>query len=106
MRNSESEHYTARSGESDARPRGWLMRAPSPRLRGEGRGEGARPRVQAWGKSPSPACGPKLSPQALAELEPFGGRRPGAQERADLSPQAGRGGASRAAVHQYERDML
>ena len=26
------------------------MRAPSPRLRGEGRGEGARPQVHAWGK--------------------------------------------------------
>src|SRR5579862_191856 len=44
--------------------------APSPRLRGEGRGEGASPRAQTRGESPSP----------------------GAQERADLSPRAGRGG--------------
>ena len=43
--------------------------APSPRLRGEGRGEGAFPQAQNRGKAPSP----------------------GAQERADLSPQAGRG---------------
>ncbi len=43
--------------------------APSPRLRGEGRGEGASPQAQTRGDAPSP----------------------GAQERADLSPQAGRG---------------
>jgi protein ImuB len=43
--------------------------SPSPRLRGEGRGEGAFPHAQTRGKAPSP----------------------GAQERADLSPQAGRG---------------
>jgi ATP-dependent helicase HrpB len=46
---------------------------PSPRLRGEGRGEGASPQAQTLaqtrGEAPSP----------------------GAQERADLSPQAGRG---------------
>jgi tRNA pseudouridine32 synthase / 23S rRNA pseudouridine746 synthase len=43
--------------------------APSPRLRGEGRGERAPPQAQTRGEAPSP----------------------GAQERADLSPQAGRG---------------
>jgi hypothetical protein len=43
--------------------------APSPRLRGEGRGEGAYSRARTRGEAPSP----------------------GAQERADLSPQAGRG---------------
>ena len=46
-----------------------LRAAPSPRLRGEGRGEGAFPQAQTRGEAPSP----------------------GAQERADLSPQAGRG---------------
>jgi 3',5'-cyclic AMP phosphodiesterase CpdA len=43
--------------------------SPSPRVRGEGRGEGASPRAQTRGQAPSP----------------------GAQERADLSPHAGRG---------------
>jgi crossover junction endodeoxyribonuclease RuvC len=43
--------------------------APSPRLRGEGRGEGASPQAQTRGEAPSP----------------------GAQGRADLSPHAGRG---------------
>jgi thiamine-phosphate pyrophosphorylase len=45
--------------------------SPSPRLRGEGRGEGASPQAQTRGEAPSP----------------------GAQGRADLSPQAGRGKA-------------
>src|SRR5215212_2741676 len=58
--------------------------APSPRLGGEGWGEGASPRVRAFGKSPSP----------------------GAQERADLSPQAGRGGASRPAVRQLQGPLV
>ena len=101
MRNSESEHYTARSGESDARPRGWLMRAPSPRLRGEGvrgRGRGSKP-----GKIPLT----RLRAEALAtSFGGIGALRRAKARRADLSPQAGRGGASRAAVHQYERDML
>src|SRR5580704_16385810 len=44
--------------------------APSPRVRGEGRGEGASPPTQTRGEAPSP----------------------GAQERADLSPHTGRGG--------------
>jgi 3',5'-cyclic AMP phosphodiesterase CpdA len=43
--------------------------SPSPRLRGEGRGEGASPSAQTRGQAPSP----------------------GAQERTDLSPHAGRG---------------
>ncbi len=43
--------------------------SPSPRVRGEGRGEGAYSEAQTRGKAPSP----------------------GAQERADLSPHAGRG---------------
>jgi tRNA pseudouridine32 synthase / 23S rRNA pseudouridine746 synthase len=43
--------------------------SPSPRLRGEGRGEGGSPQAQTHGESPTP----------------------GAQVRADLSPQAGRG---------------
>jgi very-short-patch-repair endonuclease len=43
--------------------------SPSPRWRGEGRGEGASPQARTRGDAPSP----------------------GAQERADLSPQAGRG---------------
>src|SRR5262249_50753554 len=57
-------------------------RLPSGRLRpsstgyGEGRGEGASPQAQTRGGAPSP----------------------GAQERADLSPQAGRGEEGRAAV--------
>jgi 3',5'-cyclic AMP phosphodiesterase CpdA len=46
--------------------------SPSPRVRGEGRGEGASPRAQTRGQAPSP----------------------GAQERADLSPHAGRGDAA------------
>jgi len=46
--------------------------SPSPRLRGEGRGEGLFPQAQTRGESPSP----------------------GAQVRADLSPQAGRGEGS------------
>ena len=45
------------------------LSSPSPRSRGEGRGEGALPQAQTRGQAPSP----------------------GAQERADLSPQAGRG---------------
>jgi peptide/nickel transport system ATP-binding protein len=53
------------------------LSSPSPRLRGEGRGEGASPQAQTReaqtrGEAPSP----------------------GAQARADLSPQAGRGEAS------------
>jgi phenylacetyl-CoA:acceptor oxidoreductase 27-kDa subunit len=43
--------------------------APSPRVRGEGRGEGASPQAQTRGEPPSP----------------------GARERANLSPRAGRG---------------
>ena len=43
--------------------------APSPRLRGEGRGEGLAPQAQTRGEAPSPS----------------------AQERADLSPHTGRG---------------
>jgi len=46
--------------------------SPFPRVRGEGRGEGAFPPAQTRGEAPSP----------------------GAQERADLSPQAGRGEGS------------
>src|SRR5262249_42206208 len=46
--------------------------SPSPRLRGEGRDEGAFPQDQTRGQRPSP----------------------GAQECADLSPQAGRGEAA------------
>jgi HlyD family secretion protein len=49
-----------------------LLSAPSPRLRGEGRGEGALPQAQTRGEAPSP----------------------GAQGRADLSPHAGRGEGS------------
>ena len=49
-------------------------RAPSPRLRGEGRGEGATPR---W----PPACVPAIGP--LTRIA----------SRSDLSPQAGRGEA-------------
>jgi peptide/nickel transport system ATP-binding protein len=45
------------------------LSSPSPRLRGEGQGEGASPPAQTRGEAPSP----------------------GAQARADLSPQAGRG---------------
>ena len=45
--------------------------SPSPRLRGEGRGEGPAPQAQTRGEAPSP----------------------GAQGRADLSPQAGKGEA-------------
>jgi 23S rRNA pseudouridine955/2504/2580 synthase len=45
--------------------------SPSPRLRGEGRGEGPLPQAQTCGEAPSP----------------------GAQGRADLSPQAGKGEA-------------
>jgi excinuclease ABC subunit B len=56
-------------------------RAPSPRLRGESRGEGRSPRVQTRGEPPSPGA--------------FG---------ADLSPQAGRGGASR--VHKPALDEM
>jgi 5-oxoprolinase (ATP-hydrolysing) len=61
------------TGESDA------ASSPSPRVRGEGRGEGASPQAGAFeaqtrGKAPSP----------------------GARERADLSPQAGRGEAPQA----------
>jgi 3',5'-cyclic AMP phosphodiesterase CpdA len=51
--------------------------SPSPRLRGEGRGEGAFPQAQTRGKSPSP----------------------GAHERADLSPRAGRGTHIRAETY-------
>jgi 3',5'-cyclic AMP phosphodiesterase CpdA len=51
----------------EERPRG--ATSPSPRLRGEGRGEGAFPQVQTRGEGPSP----------------------GVQERVDLSPRAGRG---------------
>jgi peptide/nickel transport system ATP-binding protein len=47
------------------------LASSSPRLRGEGRGEGASPQAQTRGDAPSP----------------------GAQARADLSPQAGRGEA-------------
>jgi len=47
----------------------WVSSSPSPRLRGEGRGEGASPLAPTRGEAPSP----------------------GAQERADLSPQVGRG---------------
>ena len=75
----------ARSGESDARPRGWLMRAPSARLRGEGRGEGARPRVQAWGKSPSPACGRSSRHKLWRNWSPSAGEGP-ARKSAPTSP--------------------
>jgi peptide/nickel transport system ATP-binding protein len=57
-------------GEESSPPPG--LSSPSPRLRGEGRGEGASPQAQTRGDAPSP----------------------GAQARADLSPQAGRGEAS------------
>jgi two-component system, NarL family, sensor histidine kinase UhpB len=54
-------------GERNCLPQG--ASSPSPRLRGEGRGEGAYPQAQTRGNAPSP----------------------GARERADLSPPAGRG---------------
>ncbi len=57
-------------GEGSSPPPG--LSSPSPRLRGEGRGEGAFPQAQTRGEAPSP----------------------GAQARADLSPQAGRGKGS------------
>jgi peptide/nickel transport system ATP-binding protein len=57
-------------GEESSPPPG--LSSPSPRLRGEGRGEGASPQAQTRGDAPSP----------------------GAQARADVSPQAGRGEAS------------
>ena len=53
------------------KPVGARASSPSPRVRGEGRSEGAYPRAQPRGQAPSP----------------------GAQERADLSPHAGRGGS-------------
>jgi peptide/nickel transport system ATP-binding protein len=55
-------------GEDGSSPRPGLS-SPSPRKRGEGSGEGAYPQAQTRGEAPSP----------------------GAQRRADLSPQAGRG---------------
>jgi excinuclease ABC subunit B len=53
-------------------------RAPSPRLRGEGRGEGAIPNAQTRGDAPSPARSARdLSPQA-GRGEPVAGRGHGA----------------------------
>jgi threonylcarbamoyladenosine tRNA methylthiotransferase MtaB len=54
--------------------------SPSPRLRGEGRGEGAFPHAQTRGEAPSPV----------------------AQLRADLSPQAGRGGVRGDVVRPFQ----
>jgi branched-chain amino acid transport system ATP-binding protein len=53
--------------------------SPSPRLRGEGRGEGAFPQAQTRGEVPSPA--PILASPASG----------GGKDGGDLSPQAGRG---------------
>jgi peptide/nickel transport system ATP-binding protein len=59
-------------GEEEFRSPSLGPASPSPRLRGEGLGEGAFPQAQTRGEAPSP----------------------GAQARANLSPQAGRGKAS------------
>jgi acyl-CoA synthetase (NDP forming) len=57
--------------------------APSPRLRGEGRGEGAAPQAQTRGEAPSP----------------------GAPERVDLTPHAERGeGQARHAIPRLEQE--
>jgi 3',5'-cyclic AMP phosphodiesterase CpdA len=66
--------YMAGDAESGEMTQG-AASSPSPRVRGEGRGEGAFSEAQTRGEAPSP----------------------GAQERADLSPQAGRGADVRAA---------
>jgi 3',5'-cyclic AMP phosphodiesterase CpdA len=70
------EHLWAPYMAGDSAP-GDATPSPSPRARGEGRGEGAFPQVQTRGEAPSP----------------------GAQERADLSPQAGRGTHLRAETY-------
>ena len=61
--------------------------APSPRLRGEGRGEGAYPRA---GASEAHTRG-RLAMQSPTAQTRSQAPSPGAQERADLSPHAGRG---------------
>ena len=72
---------SARAGEARRMAQRWAEMAgpPSPRLREEGRGEGAFPRTRTRGEAPSPA--PSLPSPANG-----GGKGGG-----DLSPQAGRG---------------
>ncbi len=58
--------------------------SPSPRIRGEGRGEGALRQAQNRGDAPSPVCHRYAEPA----IGPASGRTRWAD---DLSPQAGRG---------------
>ena len=64
-------------------------------------------RGRSLGLLPLPACGERVGVRgSCREFVRVKASSPGARKRADLSPQAGRGGASGTAVRRFEREAL